>query len=277
MAFAPKTKDWRTLPQEQREEFFAALQKRSRTVPDEYLSPIELAKACRVTNLDPWQLDLLESNDPQTILNCARQSGKSTATALKSTQTLVYQENSLTLVLSPSQRQSQETYRKIRGFYNELSGVPDVTQESALKLELANGSRVQVLPGKEATVRGFSGVTLLIVDEASRVEDSLYQAVRPMLAVSGGSIVLLSTPFGSRGFFWQEWVEGGPDWKRVKVTADQCPRISKDWLEKERERIGSWWFDQEYNCIFVDSLESCFSSADIQAAITSEVQPLWAC
>jgi hypothetical protein len=238
---------------------------------------VELARACGIPSLDLWQRDLLESDDLQTILNCSRQSGKSTVTALKALKTLLYREKSLTLVLSPSQRQSAETYRKVRYFYNELTDVPDVTQESALKLELANGSRVQVLPGKEATVRGFSGVNLLIVDEASRVEDSLYQAVRPMLAVSGGSIVLLSTPFGSRGFFWQEWVEGGPDWKRVKVTADQCPRISPAWLEKERERIGDWWYSQEYQCVFVDSLEACFATADIEAAISSEVQPLWPC
>lgn len=264
------------MPTEIRESFLAALQQRATAVPDEYLSAVELAKACGV-NPDPWQLDLLESDDPQTILNCARQTGKSTITALKALLALLYQEKSLTLVLSPSQRQSQETYRKIRYFYNELTGVPEVTQESALKLELANDSRVQVLPGREATVRGFSGVTLLIVDEAARVPDELYQSIRPMLAVSQGSIILLSTPFGSRGFFWQEWVEGGPDWKRVRVTADQCPRISPEWMEKERQRIGDWWYSQEYQCIFVDSLEACFSTADIEAAISSKVQPLWAC
>jgi hypothetical protein len=52
----------------------------------------------------------------------------------------------------------------------------------------------------EATIRGFSGVAPLIVDEASRVSDELYQAIRPMLAASGGEILLLSTPFGKRGF-----------------------------------------------------------------------------
>jgi len=169
-----------------------------------------------------------------------------------------------------------ETYRKIRDAYNTLSGVPDVTQESSLRLELANNSRVMVLPGKESNVRGFSGVSLLIVDEAARVDDQLYQAIRPMIAVSGGRIILLSTPFGSRGFFWQEWTEGGPDWKRVRVDATQCPRIDPKWLEKEKARIGSWWFDQEYMCKFCDSVDQIFSSADIFRAFSTEVQPLWA-
>jgi len=30
-----------------------------------------------------------------------------------------------------------------------------------------------------------------------------------MLAVSGWRIVMLSTPFGNRGFFYKEWSEGG--------------------------------------------------------------------
>ena len=275
MTFAPRQTDWRKMPTEVRESFLAALRERASASPTGYQSADQLARACGI-NPDPWQQDLFSSQDRQIILNCSRQSGKSTVSAFIALHESVYRPRSLSLVLSPSQRQSMETYRKIRDFYNTLSGVPEVTQESSLKLELANGSRVQVLPGKESTVRGFSGVSLLICDEAARIPDELYQAVRPMIAVSGGRILLLSTPFGSRGFFWQEWSEGGADWKRVKVTADQCPRISSEWLAKERARIGDWWYSQEYQCVFVDSLQACFATADIQAAITTEVLPLWA-
>jgi len=274
VSFAAKQTDWRKLPVEIREAFLTSLQQRATVVASERLGPVELALRCGIEP-DPWQSDLLNSDDRQIILNCSRQSGKSTISALIALHTALYEANALVLVLAPSQRQSMESYRKIRDAYNSLTGVPEVTQESALKLELANGSRVQVLPGKESNVRGFSGVSLLIVDEAARVEDSLYQSIRPMLAVSQGRIILLSTPFGSRGFFWSEWVEGGADWKRVRVTADQVPRISNEWLEKERQRIGDWWYSQEYMCTFVDSLEAVFSSADIQAAISTEVISLW--
>jgi hypothetical protein len=225
--------------------------------------------------LRSWR-DLLQSDDRQVILNCSRQSGKSTVSALIALHQTCYVADSLSLVLAPSQRQSMETFRKIHDFYNDLSGVPEVTQESTLKLELANDSRVMVLPGKEANVRGFSGVSLLIVDEAARVDDALYNAIRPMLAVSQGRIILLSTPFGSRGFFWQEWTEGGDDWRRVKITAYQCSRISAKWLEKEKARIGSWWFEQEYECIFKDATDQIFATFDILQAFDKEVKPLWA-
>ena len=77
------------------------------------------------------------------------------------------------------------------------------------------GRGLSGLPGKEATLRGFSAVSLLIIDEASRVEDAVYKALRPMLAVGDGDLWLLSTPFGKRGFFYENWAGGREDWVRV--------------------------------------------------------------
>ena len=94
------------------------------------------------------------------------------------------------------------------------------------------------LPGSEATVRGFSAVSLLLVDEASRVEDEMYLAIRPMLAVSEGTLWLMSTPYGKRGFFWEAWERGGPEWERVRVPATECPRIRPEFLEEERRAMG---------------------------------------
>ncbi len=225
---------------------------------------------------DAWQADLLRSDAKQMILLCSRQSGKSTVSSILAIHEAIYQPNSLILLLSPSLRQSQELFRKLKDVYNALDS-PSLTQpieESALRTEFDNGSRIIALPGKEATIRGFSGVSLLVVDEASRVPDELYQAIRPMLAVSGGRIVLLSTPFGKRGFFYSEWTDG-QDWQKVKITADQCPRINAEWLERERQMIGDWWYLQEYFCEFVETNDQVFSYDDIQAALDSEIRPLF--
>lgn len=116
---------------------------------------------------------------------------------------------------------------------------------------------------------------LLVVDEASRVDDALYQAVRPMLAVSGGRIILLSTPFGKRGFFHHEWTEGGSEWERVLVTAEQVPRIPKAWLANERAAIGDWWYRQEYMCEFVETSDTVFRYDDVMAALDADVTPLF--
>jgi hypothetical protein len=147
-------------------------------------------------------------------------------------------------------------------------------EETQLSLKLANGSRIVSLPGKEGTVRGYSSVRLLSVDEASRVPDSLYLATRPMLAISRGRLVLLSTPFGTRGFFYEAWRSAEP-WERYEVPAERCPRIPAAFLEEERRTLGEWWFGQEYGCQFLDAQTQAFRREDIERAFTDEVEP-WA-
>jgi hypothetical protein len=131
------------------------------------------------------------------------------------------------------------------------------------------------LPSTEQTIRGYSGVRLLVVDEAARVPDALYFAVRPMLAVSGGRLVCLSTPFGKRGFFFEEW-EHGQGWERIKVTAHDCPRIHRDFLAEERAALGDFWFAQEYLCEFRETIDQVFPYELVMSAMSQDVRPLFA-
>jgi hypothetical protein len=72
-----------------------------------------------------------------------------------------------------------------------------------------------------------------------------------------------------------EYTEGGPEWHRAKVTADQCPRISPKWLEAERAKIGDWWYMQEYLCEFVETDDQVFSHDLVSRAISSDIAPLF--
>jgi hypothetical protein len=190
--------------------------------------------------------------------------------------TTLYTPDSLVLLLSPSLRQSQELFRKLKDCFNAVAcdALPKIIEESALRLEFDNGSRVVALPGSEQTVRGFSAVSLLILDEASVIEDALYQSLRPMLAVSDGRIILLSTPRGKRGFFHDVWATGGNDWHRTRITAQECPRISAEWLENERKTIPDFWFRQEFGCEFVETVDSVFNFDDIRSIPSSDVKAL---
>lgn len=223
---------------------------------------------------DQWQQDFLRSGSDRQLLLCTRQAGKSTATAVMALHEAMYSDNALILLLSPSLRQSQEVFRKLLHTYGRMANKPPSLLESSLKLELPNGSRIVSLPGKEETVRGFSGATLIVIDEAARVSDELYYAVRPMLAVSSGRLVCLSTPFGKRGFFYNEWANG-TDWNRVRITADQCSRISSKFLDEERRALGPRWFAQEYMCEFVETSQQLFADDLIAAALDASVEPLF--
>jgi len=225
---------------------------------------------------DPWQSDILRSTSRHILINVCRQGGKSTTTALLALHQAVYRPGSLVLLLSPSLRQSQELYRKVRHFLGVLGAdAPKPSEESSLRLELANGSRIVSLPGTERTIRGYSAVSLLIIDEAARVEDELYLSVRPMLAVSGGRLIALSTPWGQRGWWHDSWVNGGESWERTHVTAYDCPRISPAFLEEERQTLGAWHFEQEYLGIFKDAVDAVFSHETVAAAFDADIPTLF--
>ncbi len=225
---------------------------------------------------DPRQERLLRSSSDRVLLNCSRQSGKSTMSGVIALHRALYHPGSLILCLAPALRQSQELFGKIAGFYRDLARPVAPQGERKLSLELENGSRIVTLPGSEKTVRGFSGAALLILDEASRVSDELYYAVRPMLAVSGGSLMMLTTPYGKRGVFYEEWTGGSAaGWDRYEVPAAECPRIPAEFLEEERDALPSWVYRQEYECSFEETEDQVFTTEMVERAVTSEVTPLF--
>jgi len=249
---------------------------RARLAPDRpVLTAPEVAARAGIVP-DRWQSDLLASEARQMILLCSRQSGKSTVTAVLAAHQAAYAPDSLILLLSPSLRQSGELFRKVREVLAALGdAAPPATETSALRLEFANGSRVLSLPGREATIRGFSAPSLIVEDEASRVDDALHTALRPMLATSGGRLILLSTPWGKRGHFYETWERGGPDWHRVRVTAADVPRIDPAWLAAERAAVPDHVFRAEYGVEFLEPDDQAFRDDDIAAAVSTDVQPLF--
>jgi len=233
------------------------------------LDPVAFAQRVGFTP-DPWQARLLHSTSPRLLLNCCRQSGKSTITAILAMHTALYRPGSLVLLLSPSERQSKELFRKVLDVYRATEREEPPESETTLWLELGNGSRIVALPGEEGTVRGFSGVDLLVIDEASRVPTSLYASVRPMLAVSGGRLIAPSTPYGTRGWWYDAW-RSEHAWERYEVPASDCPRITPAFLAEEQETLGEWWYRQEYFCEFLDAERAAFRREDIENAFKEEV------
>jgi hypothetical protein len=222
---------------------------------------------------DAAQERVLTTQSARVVMNCTRQWGKSTVTAAKAVHQASTVAKSLTLVVSPSALQTGEFLRKAAELCGSW-GCSEGRRGQRKSLSLPNRSRIVGVPGNEATVRGFSAVSLLLVDEVARVDDDMYLAVRPMLAVSHGALWLMSTPFGKRGFFYETWAEGGNEWERVRVPAEECPRIERGFLEEERRTLGERWYRQEYQCEFVDSVSGIFDRELVERAITKDVKPL---
>jgi hypothetical protein len=242
--------------------------------PEDAVDTAEWVRTKLGFTADAAQERVLRTGSRRVVLNCTRQWGKSTVTAAKAVHEAYTKAGSLTMVVSPSGRQSGELVRKAEGFVRRLGIRPKGDGDNEISVMLPNGSRIVGLPGSEDTVRGFSAVSLLLVDEASRVPDGLYLAVRPMMAVSEGTLWLMSTPRGKRGFFYEAWAKGGAEWERVRVPAEECGRISRIFLDEERRTMGEKCFGREYGCEFTDSMSAVFDSDLVAKAISWEVTAL---
>lgn len=241
---------------------------------DDFLTAADPLRTARRAGIvpDEWQERFLSSDALQVLLNCSRQSGKSTASGVLAAHDSMRLPERLALLIAPTERQSGELLRKARDVL--VANGARIRQESALRMELANGSRIIALPGSEATVRTYSP-DLVLIDEAARIRDELYGALRPMLAVSRGRIVMLSTPWGRRGVFYHEWTEGGDDWLRIRVPATECPRIDPEWLEAERARTPEFIFRQEFMCEFTETNDQIFTHDLVRSAIDDGIIPLF--
>ena len=223
---------------------------------------------------DVTQARVLNAQANRGILNCTRQWGKSTITAILAVHRAYFTRESLVIAVSPSARQTGEFVRKAKRFAVKLGIKARGDGDNEISMLFPNGSRIVGLPGSEATVRGFSAVSLMMIDEASRVSDDLYRAVRPFLAVGGGDLWLMSTPFGKRGFCWEEWSTAGR-WLKFKVPVTECPRIPRNFVEDERASMGERWFEQEYLCEFVDAGSALFDRDVVERAFSEDVRPLF--
>jgi hypothetical protein len=203
---------------------------------------------------DPWQSQFIRSDSSRIILRCPRQSGKSESTACRHAARMLFRAPHFVLMFAPTRRQSVELFSALKRLLSPFSQVISWTEETQHSIRLENGSRAIALPATESTIRGFSKVSAVVVDEAAMTPRKLYRAVRPMLAMSRGEIDLLSTPKGKAGFFWETWqrAEAGERWTPYSVTWKDVARYDPDFIEEEREEHGPEWFAQEYECQFLE-------------------------
>lgn len=223
------------------------------------------------TELDDWQKRVLATRHRRLCLVTSRQVGKSTVIAIMALFTAIYTRNALVILLAPTERQSKELFKKVVAFARKFGDLPELAEDNRTSMAFENGSRIVALPGGSPdAIRGFSGPKLVIVDEAAFAGDALYRAIRPMLAVNKGRLVLISSPNGKFGFFYDAY--RSKRFEVYEIPANLCPRITPDFLEEERDALGDVIFMREYFCHFVDAEYAVFGYDLIMQAISDDAE-----
>ena len=238
--------------------------------------PVAFARLRLGFHPDPSQESILRSTAKGGILNCSRQWGKSMVGAAMAVIRAHTRPASLVLVAAPTERQSGELVRTAESMVLNMGLDPRGDGANKISIAFDNGSRIVGLPGQlngnAGGIRGFA-VSLLLIDEAAYLDDSVYHALTPMLGATNGDLWLMSTPNGKRGFFYEAWAFG-TGWEKVKGPATECPRIQPEFLERQREIMGPVRFEQEFLCEFNESDNAMFADVLLERAMDSTIPPL---
>lgn len=218
--------------------------------------------------LDPWQIKYI-ATEGNCFLLCGRQSGKSVAMSIKAAERALRKPNAQVMILAFTERQAYEIFFKTLNYLEE-------TQRSKIKrgkdrpskhdIHLKNGSKIMCYPTGQTGegIRGFT-VTDLFVDEARKIAQEVFTAITPMLSVTGGTLDISSTPAGKQGYFYD--CSKRDDMTKFYVSAEDCPRHKKDFLEGEKKNMSELMYAQEYLAIFLDELKRFFSDDLLKKAM----------
>ena len=238
------------------------------------LDPVRWAERATGFTLDAWSRDALRSTQPRQCWNVTRQGSKSTTAALLAVWTALYRPGSLTILVSPSLRQSCELLRRCLDIYRAVSHEAPSDAETLTRLELVSGSRILSLPGSEGTIRGLSAPALIAIDEASRVEDALLAAITPMQATAtAGRLLALSTPAAAAGGGEPGRTVatiGSGSWSEPPTCRASRPTSSSGSVAPCRPRP----IRQEYECSFEEADAAVFAADAVSQAIDPEREPL---
>ncbi len=247
-----------------------------------------------------WQTDVLKDTSKRKVINGARQSGKSTIVAAVPAHTARFYPGSISIIGAPTENQANETMSKVISFITRDRDYPKLRKCSNEEVELENGSRIIVRTAKSDTFRGYSCPRVIILDEASRIEEDAYTSgARPMLTDNpNGELYLISTPFGQEGFFYEAMHDTTGKWTKWNIRCPYTvvgtgsemhlePCIDEEDFHMEGRREGircyysprhtdyefnaeqliamkSMQFRQEYETLFIEKAGQVFSYEEIR-------------
>jgi len=225
--------------------------------------PVVFAEAVLGFRVFPYQAELLRCQSKRVVACWARQTGKTTAIAIKVIHFGFTNANTTTLIVSRGLRQSMIMFGVIENFVKTHPVLRrSVVKSTRTMIQLSNGSRIVALPcGHDgASLRGYTA-DLVVMDEAAFMPDDVIASVIfPMLATTNGTAIMLSTPWGRDHIFYRSFKN--PNYWSQHVSAEECPRISGEFLEEQRRDIGELRYKMEYEAEFVEG-ENCFFSQDL--------------
>jgi len=206
--------------------------------------------------LDDWQKEVMNCKG-NICLRSGRQVGKSTVVSILAAEFAVNNPKKVVVIIANVQRAAINLFLKVQNYLHDNHKKKIAKRMTLSYAKLKNGSEIHCLPAGDTGegIRGFT-VDLLIADEAAYIKPTVWTAITPMLAITRGRKILLSTPHGRTGYFYDCFND--PTYTSFHVSAEDCPRKDVKFLENEKKRMTKVQYATEYLGEFIDELKQFF-------------------
>lgn len=235
---------------------------------EKYIKIVDIDVGVVPFKLYPFQKEMIEmyNNNRFSISVTARQMGKTQTTAAFITHFMIFSSSKETAILANKQTQAKEILERIKDSYEKLPFMFKVGSQTYNKnsLKFDNGCVVGAYASDAGSIRGRS-IALVYIDEAAFIANDyeFYTSTFPVL-VSGAEskLIMTSTPKGTRGMFYDTWVNSDPDlpvnngFVRKMVKWNEHPKRDEKWRVSIASKISSEQFEQEFACSFSGSVDS---------------------
>lgn len=242
--------------------------------------PVEFATKLFSFKPTPYQERLLRDKSKRIAVRFSRQSGKTTVIALRAIWYASIHPKTLTLIVSPSMRQSMIMMDRIQNF---LLNLPDSLRERIVSktgvrrttIRFRNGSQIVALPCSIHLLRGYTAHQVL-VDEAAFIKDDetlIYSVIYPMLATTDGILVLSSTPWSKNSVFYKACSDPSYS-KHIATWRDvvEAGLVKQEFIEEMRRVIPPERFKREFETEFIEDEDSYLPQNLIAKCIDPELE-----
>lgn len=226
--------------------------------------------------LDPWQKKYIET-EGNCFLLCGRQSGKTAAMSIKFGERAATKPNKIIGMFAYTEKQAFNLFFKTLMYLkakhpNMIVYGKDKPTKHVINLK--NGSKIMCYAvGIDGSgIRTFT-LTDLVIDEAAPMAREVFIALTPMLSVTGGTLDISSTPRGKAGYFYEcsdQCPKVRKNFTRFYISAEDCPRHTKEYLEDEKATMTKLEYAQEYLAHFLDDVRRLFPDELIKSIMIAQ-------
>ena len=229
-----------------------------------------------------YQQAILDCEERFTITAASTKTGKTASHIIwLFEQALKCKEGQSVWWVAPVYQQAEIAFRRMKTQVTDVNFFQ--SNETKLLLTLPTGSRIEFKSGEKPDNLYGDDVFAAVIDEASRMREESWYAMRSTLTATQGKCKLIGNVKGKKNWFYklgERARQGEPDYKYFKITAYDAARegiISEKEIEQAKRDLPDYVFrelylaepaDDKSNPFGLDAIRKCIAPLSNKPAVS---------